>query len=97
LLNYYAVAEEVERGLLIATSLEGRGIPWRLDLAVNRSRRQSLAVSTMLDILMLQARDLVASGGLNGSLHLHPEAAKAQPSAKKSLQAAAIVRYADPA
>jgi LysR family nitrogen assimilation transcriptional regulator len=72
LLNPYVVAEEVAQGLLQATPLSGRGITWRLDLAIHRERRQRLAVGTMLRILREEARDVIEAGGLAGSLHLNP-------------------------
>jgi LysR family nitrogen assimilation transcriptional regulator len=73
LLNPYAVAEEVEAGLLSVTPLGGRGIRWRLDLAVNAERQRRLSVVTMMQILDEAAQDLAASEGLRGSLRLHPD------------------------
>lgn len=74
LLNPYVVAEEVANGQLRATPLSGRGITWRLDLAIHRGRRQRIAVGTMLRILREEARSLVKAGGLGSSLHLNRRA-----------------------
>jgi LysR family nitrogen assimilation transcriptional regulator len=76
LLNPYVVAEEVGRGQLKATPLAGRGILWRLDLALHAERRQRLAVQRILEILREEAVALVRNEGLAASLRLHPDFGK---------------------
>ena len=72
LLNYYAVAEEVKRGMLAAIPIEGDGIPWRLDLAIARKRLHSLAVDAFVQLLTAEAQRVVSKGELRGSLAFHP-------------------------
>ncbi len=72
LLNYYAVAPEVERGTLRAIPLKGSGIPWRLDIAVARRRAGSLAVRAFAELLRAEAGRIIANGELQGSLAFYP-------------------------
>lgn len=72
LLNFYAVAPEVDRGDLRAIPLKGAGIPWRLDIAVARKRGGNLAVRAFIGILRAEAERIVESGDLQGSLSLYP-------------------------
>ena len=72
LLNYYAVAEEVKRGLLAAIPIAGDGIPWRLDLAIARKRVHSLAVDAFVKLLTIEAKRVLSKGELRGSLAFHP-------------------------
>ena len=72
LLNYYAVASEVERGLLRAIPLRGAGIPWRLDIAVSRRRAHAPVVRAFIELLRAEAERTVAEGELQGSLKLYP-------------------------
>lgn len=72
LLNYYAVASEVERGLLRAMPLRGAGIPWRLDIAISRRRADAPVVRAFIGLLRAEAERIVATGELQGSLKLYP-------------------------
>jgi LysR family nitrogen assimilation transcriptional regulator len=73
LLNYYAVAEEVKRGMLKAMPIDGGGIPWRLDLVIARQRVHSLAVGAFVKLLTIEAKRVLSQGELRGSLAFHPE------------------------
>ena len=72
LLNPYVVAEEVRRGELSATPIAGRGILWRLDLALHAERMRRVAVGRLLSIFREEAVTLASQAGLAASLHLHP-------------------------
>jgi LysR family nitrogen assimilation transcriptional regulator len=73
MLNPYVVAEEVARGELATTLIAGRGIFWRLDLALHAERLQRVALSRLLAIFRDEAVALTHHAGLTGSLGLHPE------------------------
>jgi LysR family nitrogen assimilation transcriptional regulator len=72
LLNYYAVADEVKRGLLKAIPIAGDGIPWRLDIALARKRAHSLTVDAFVKLLTAEAQRLLAKPELRRSLAFHP-------------------------
>jgi LysR family nitrogen assimilation transcriptional regulator len=73
MLNPYVVAEEVARGELSITPIAGRGIFWRLDLALHAERLRRVAVGRLLAIFRDEAITLTGRAGLAGSLGLHPE------------------------